>query len=620
MTPEQYRRLKELFHTAAALDAAKQTAFIAEACGDDAELAAELRSLLEHAHGQPLLTQTQSKLTRGGSSTHRGTTRWSRINIAQTWAWLTTPRYRWLRAWLPWVVAVMVSLGIAWWIHESVHLAIAEARQHELQAILRADVAAIEHLLERERIAVANLADDRELRRELAQLISPQGTKPTTANRAASTTTISAELLAQIRQQTHPDAEFAAWDRKMVTLVDSGHESPPTEDATGRPVSERGAQLLNRVFSGQAVVLRPDYNFMLRKKADPRPETIGMGLLAPVHDPDDSEQIIAAIMIRSRSLLQAFDAILAHGHFETTGEAYVFNRQGMMLSESRFVEQLTRTGLLKSEATETPASARLVLEVKDPGGDMTRGFAPSLPRSAQPLTEMVRLAATGQEGCNVRGYRDYRGVLVVGAWNWLAGPDVGIAIEIDYDEAFRPVAYVRRGIVAVGLVIFGWTLFLATSTIRTLRARALVRQVGPYHFVRRIGKGGMGEVFLAEHALLKRPTAVKLIRPDKTTHQTLAWFEREVHAISQLTHPNTIQIYDYGHTDDGTFYYAMEYLDGLDVEALVRIEGQVSPERTVYLLRQACLSLREAHERQLVHRDIKPHNIMLCARGGCTMS
>ncbi len=194
------------------------------------------------------------------------------------------------------------------------------------------------------------------------------------------------------------------------------------KDATGRPVSERGAQLLNRVFSGQAVVLRPDYNFMLRKKADPRPETIGMGLLAPVHDPDDSEQIIAAIMIRSRSLLQAFDAILAHGHFETTGEAYVFNRQGMMLSESRFVEQLTRTGLLKSEATETPASARLVLEVKDPGGDMTRGFAPSLPRSAQPLTEMVRLAATGQEGCNVRGYRDYRGVLVVGAWNWLAVP------------------------------------------------------------------------------------------------------------------------------------------------------------------------------------------------------
>jgi serine/threonine protein kinase len=89
-----------------------------------------------------------------------------------------------------------------------------------------------------------------------------------------------------------------------------------------------------------------------------------------------------------------------------------------------------------------------------------------------------------------------------------------------------------------------------------------------------------------------------------------------VYAISQLTHPNTIQIYDYGHTDDGTFFYSMEYLDGLDIEALVRIEGQVSPERMVYLLRQACLSLREAHGRQLVHRDIKPHNIMLCARGG----
>lgn len=619
MNADKYGRLKELFHTAMSLDVAKHAAFITESCGDDTELADELRTLLAHASGEPLLTHTGSQhLVRNGASTQRGSTRrQSRLSIAQSFAWLTSPRYRWLHAWLPLVVASIVSVMISWWLHEHVRLAIAEARRHELLAILRGDVAAIQHLLDRERNVITTLSRSDELRREIAALVAmpqsrtPQNPLDTQLNSARES------LLQQVRHATSDDAECAVWDRQMLTIVDATGTTSANETTLGQPVSERGAQLIHRVFSGQTVVLRPDYNFMLRKPLDELPTSIAMGMLAPIYDPDDDERIVAALMVRRRALLQAFDAILLGGRFEDTGETYIFNRQGLMLSESRFLDQLQRCNLLGQDTPQGDAiSARLKLRVKDPGGDMTRGFEPKVPRAAQPLTEMVRMAAENGEGVNVEGYRDYRGVTVVGAWNWIQDPDIGIAVEVDCDEAFKPTRYVLHSALAAGLVIFGWTVTLVYSTIRTLRARATMRRVGPYHLIRRIGKGGMGEVYLAEHALLKRPTAVKLIRPDKTTLQTVAWFEREVHAISQLTHPNTIQIYDYGHTEDGTFYYSMEYLDGFDVEALVRIEGQVSPERTVYLLRQACLSLREAHGRNLVHRDIKPHNIMLCARGG----
>lgn len=619
MNAEQYGRLKELFHTAMLLDAAKHEAFITESCAGDTELAQELRTLLTHASGDPLLTQTGSQhRPRSGSTTHRGSTRrQSRLSIAQSFAWLTSPRFRWLHAWVPVVLATVLSVLITWWLHERVRLAIAEARHHELLSILRGDVAAIELLLDRERTMVTALAQASELRREIAALVTLPESRPSPTSPDGKLTTARDSLLKQVRAATSDDAECAVWDRQMITIIDATGETTSEPITVGRPVTERGAQLLNRVFSGQTVVLRPDYNFMLAKPIVEQPDEIAMGMLAPIYDPDDDERIVAALMVRRSALVTAFDAILLNGRFENTGEAYVFNRQGTMLSESRFVDQLLRCGLLEQDSQQpNAASARLRLRIKDPGGDLTRGYTPKVPRAAQPLTEMLRMAAENGEGVNVEGYRDYRGVTVVGAWNWIKDPDIGIAIEVDYDEAFRPLRFVLHSAVATGLVIFGWTVALASSTIRTLRARATLRRVGPYHLVRRIGKGGMGEVYLAEHALLKRPTAVKLIRPDKTTHQTVAWFEREVHAISQLTHPNTIQIYDYGHTEDGTFYYSMEYLDGFDVEALVRLEGQVSPERTVYLLRQACLSLREAHGRQLVHRDIKPHNIMLCARGG----
>jgi serine/threonine-protein kinase len=141
--------------------------------------------------------------------------------------------------------------------------------------------------------------------------------------------------------------------------------------------------------------------------------------------------------------------------------------------------------------------------------------------------------------------------------------------------------------------------------------------LGPYHLHERIGTGGMGEVYLAEHQLLKRSCAIKLIRPGSAADpQAVARFEREVRMTAQLSHWNSVQVYDSGRTEDGTFYYVMEYLPGLSLAELVERHGPLPPERVIHLLRQACQALREAHSLGLVHRDIKPANIFAAHRGG----
>jgi tRNA A-37 threonylcarbamoyl transferase component Bud32 len=142
------------------------------------------------------------------------------------------------------------------------------------------------------------------------------------------------------------------------------------------------------------------------------------------------------------------------------------------------------------------------------------------------------------------------------------------------------------------------------------------RRIGQYRLKRILGIGGMGAVYLAEHVLLRRPCAIKVIRHEQAGDpQTLIRFEREVRATATLTHWNTVEIFDYGHTEDGTFYYVMEYLPGMNLEDLLERHGTMPPERAVHLLRQVCQALREAHGIGLIHRDIKPSNILTCERG-----
>jgi serine/threonine protein kinase len=142
------------------------------------------------------------------------------------------------------------------------------------------------------------------------------------------------------------------------------------------------------------------------------------------------------------------------------------------------------------------------------------------------------------------------------------------------------------------------------------------RRLGQYVLEEKIGEGGMGEVYRAHHGMMRRPSALKLLRGDRTDELKLQRFEREVQLTARLTHPNTITIFDYGRTHEGVFYYAMELLDGANLQRIVAVGGAQEPGRVVRIISMACGALAEAHAIGLIHRDIKPANIMLCTQGG----
>lgn len=183
---------------------------------------------------------------------------------------------------------------------------------------------------------------------------------------------------------------------------------------------------------------------------------------------------------------------------------------------------------------------------------------------------------------------------------------------------------------ATGYELF-WAFFpnYLCAVLATLPARIIgrlgrqvrkAREMGSYQLVSQIGKGGMGEVYRAEHHMLARPAAIKVIRPDllgssKEAQITLSRFRREAEAVAMLRSPHTIDLYDFGVTDEGAFYFVMELLEGLDLEKLIDRFGSLPAGRAVYLAIQASDSLAEAHQRGMVHRDIKPSNILACRMG-----
>jgi eukaryotic-like serine/threonine-protein kinase len=186
------------------------------------------------------------------------------------------------------------------------------------------------------------------------------------------------------------------------------------------------------------------------------------------------------------------------------------------------------------------------------------------------------------------------------------------------NEAVRPLFPLLFATSASLLAIADALALFGSFKIGELQRQAIeARKLGQYRLVRRLGTGGMGEVHLAEHGLLKRPCAIKLIRPDRSREPgLLRRFEREVRATSRLTHPNIVEVYDFGLTPGGAFYYVMEYLPGLTLGELVSGHGALSPGRVVYLVRQVCEALHEAHGAGLVHRDIKPGNVIVGRYGG----
>jgi serine/threonine-protein kinase len=195
-------------------------------------------------------------------------------------------------------------------------------------------------------------------------------------------------------------------------------------------------------------------------------------------------------------------------------------------------------------------------------------------------------------------------------------------VRLPVDRSLREAIGPYQTVSLVINVLIWWTLvtIVCVAISRIIHnLRREIRQamrLGQYTLDQKLGEGGMGMVYRASHAMMRRPTAVKLLPLEKAGRASLARFEREVQQTARLTHPNTITIYDYGRTPDGVFYYAMELLDGASLEAVVERDGPQPPGRVVRVMEMVAGGLDEAHKLGIIHRDIKPANIYLCRQGG----
>ena len=423
----------------------------------------------------------------------------------------------------------------------------------------------------------------------------------------------------QARLEKELDPSLAAHDFVGFVVADKQLQviASDSPEMIGKIVPQYES-FLTRTLTGTPTVCAPypSAGVVKDKMGRLRTSTPTMFTCAPVRD--ENLQVIAVLAVRIRPEKE-FTDILQLGRIGETGETYAVNKDGLMVSNSRFDESLILLGLLPDQDA---ASSILNIQVRDPGGNTTTGFRPAVRRRELPLTKICAAAVSGESGVMMDAYRDYRGSPSFGAYTWLPQYQLGIITEVDVSEFYHPLMilqrsfYVLYGLLGLGaLAIFIFTLVVARLRRQAQKAAVEAKQLGQYRLQEKIGAGGMGVVYKGQHAMLRRPTAIKMLDVERVNEASIQRFEREVQITCKLNNPHTVAIYDYGRTPEGVFYYAMEFLDGVNLQTLVEQHGPQPEGRVVSILRQICASLYEAHSLGLVHRDIKPANIMLNRRG-----
>ncbi|MBM4269016.1 MAG: serine/threonine protein kinase [Deltaproteobacteria bacterium] len=509
--------------------------------------------------------------------------------------------------WTPLVTALVVAIA-GWLVYQRVAASLDRLLRDQLETVLEADVEALMLWVDQQRMAAERAAGDERVREHASALAD------LAADHASPSELLESKAQAGLRQALTPALGHGRFTDYVLL-------SPNGRTIAAYLTEQVGAEDLSRwpfvrkALSGDSAVSAPFPAFIALPNEHGIPIKGARTMFAAAPIRGSRDEVIGVIAFRIRPEVD-FDRILQVGRMGETGETYAFDATGRLVSRSRFEDQLRKIGLLPPDPS---VKSPIHIQIRDPGADLTQGNRTPPENQELPLTKMAAEAVAGKSGNDTVGYRDYRGVPVVGAWMWVPELDIGVTTEVDVAEAYQPLIVVQRSF----RLLIGLLIAVAAANIVVSRRAARLEQriteaehLGQYALERKIGEGGMGAVYLARHALLQRPTAIKVLNRDSAGHEALERFEREVRATSGLSHPNTIAIYDFGRTPQGVFYYAMEFLEGVTLGRCVEVAGPLPEARLVHVLLQACGSLAEAHAEGLLHRDIKPANLMLCSRGG----
>ena len=584
-----HERVQALFLQAAAQPEARRAAWLARECGEDTRLRDEVASLLRHHRPrQPLV----------------GAPAPPRLLVVRD---LSPPNWTRPRRLLLGALALLALLGIG---GVAVQLEMRKALFHSLQdhlaTLRRTGVVGLQVWMDGVAVDAEEIAAEPAVAASVVAIASAGGAGVADAALDAPRAELRARLDEFCRRRG-----WRAWTVVRIAdgrIVAAGGPDPAAATVVGRALTPDAHGELARLAEQGARVIPPHAqgSFLQGDPGDGPPIiTAGAGVRR-------GDELVAALAFQIPPE-DAFTRILGQSA-GGEGETIAFDRRGRLLSHSVYEDRLRSTGQLGG------TRAMLNVELRDPGVDLLAGQTPPEPLGVRPLTEAARHAVAGLTGEQVETpYRSYAGQMVVGAWTWLRDYDFGVASEIPVDQAYAPLYPWRRVLIGLWalLALVALAVGVLSVAIRRLRERVEeIAELGQYTLDAPLGAGGMGTVYLARHALLRRPTAIKVLRPDQASTDLVRRFEQEVQQTARLSHPNTIEIYDFGRTPESVFYYAMEYADGLTLDRLIELEGRLPAGRAAHLLRQLCGSLAEAHARGLVHRDVKPANVLVCERGG----
>ena len=427
MTPTEHRRVQELFLRAVELDALTRRRWLDEQCGDDAALRTEVQRLLDHDDPRTLVSRGNREdtlpLPRQGQP------------FAPSLPTLIPPRGMMAIGALAVLIPVMICGFIADYVISSFR---DQLRADSLVQLVEAKSNAVRAWLSRDQVIVQSWADSAKLRQLIEELdaIAAKSSPETLADQlrgAPQQDSLNEEMVAM----GGAAVRYAVWNRSLITLADWS----PERTGVGLGVTPKGAQRLTEVLEGRAEAVMLGRDDAITRDYPGVPGKPRLGMLVPVRN--EAGDINAVLLVYENGgdeELGRFIRLADSFQSDARGGTFIFNRDGLLLFDSPYDAQLRQLGLIPDE--EGSFSAKR-LELRDPGVDLTRGKVPPEPFAARPLTKMVRMARSGQAGVDVSGYRDVRGVMVAGAWQWLEEYQIGLGIEVDLN-ALQPSLWLAQ--------------------------------------------------------------------------------------------------------------------------------------------------------------------------------